>query len=40
LVATFVTLFIVPVIYSLLRIEMPGMHQLDAKLAAEELEGL
>ena len=40
LVATFVTLFVVPVIYSLLRTEMPGMHQLDAKLAAEEREGL
>ncbi len=39
IVATFVTLIVVPVIYSLLRIEMPTKHQLDQKLKAEE-EGL
>ncbi len=39
LVATFVTLFIVPIIYSLLRIEMPAKHKLDEKLKLEE-EGL
>lgn len=39
IVATFVTLFVVPVIYSLLRVEMPAKHTLDEKLKAEE-EGL
>jgi len=38
LVATIVTLFVVPVIYSLLRIEMPAKHTLDARLEAEEEE--
>lgn len=40
LVATFVTLFIVPVIYSILRIDMPEKHKLDEKLMLEEQEGL
>ena len=39
-IATFITLFVVPVIYSLLRIEMPAKHTLDEKLKAEEEEGL
>jgi multidrug efflux pump subunit AcrB len=39
IVATFVTLVIVPIIYSLLRTEMPSKHMLDEKLKAEE-EGL
>jgi multidrug efflux pump subunit AcrB len=39
LVATVVTLFVVPVIYSLLRTEMPTKHLLDERLIAEEAEG-
>ncbi|MCL5670317.1 MAG: efflux RND transporter permease subunit [Acidobacteria bacterium] len=35
-VATFVTLFVVPVVYSLLRTEIPAKHLLDEKFAAEE----
>jgi hypothetical protein len=38
-VATFVTLFIVPVIYSLLRTAVPSKHLLDEQLRKEE-EGL
>lgn len=36
MVATFVTLFVVPVVYSLLRLEMPTAHQMDEKLKREE----
>ena len=36
LVATVVTLLVVPVVYSLLRIEMPTKHMLDERLKAEE----
>jgi multidrug efflux pump subunit AcrB len=36
LVATVVTLLIVPVIYSLLRIDMPTKHLLDERFKAEE----
>jgi multidrug efflux pump subunit AcrB len=35
LVATVVTLFIVPVVYSLLRTDFPTRHLLDEKFAAE-----
>jgi len=35
-VATIVTLFIVPVVYSLLRVKMPSKHQLDENLKNEE----
>src|SRR5208283_2798903 len=35
LLATFVTLFIVPVIYTLLRIKPPSKHELDERLEAE-----
>jgi multidrug efflux pump subunit AcrB len=35
IIATFFTLFIVPVIYSLLRRHLPHMHRLDAKFEAE-----
>jgi multidrug efflux pump subunit AcrB len=35
LVATVVTLFIVPIVYSLLRIELPTKHLLDERLKAE-----
>jgi Cu/Ag efflux pump CusA len=35
LVATVVTLFIVPVVYTLLRKELPTRHLLDEKFAAE-----
>jgi multidrug efflux pump subunit AcrB len=35
IVATFVTLFIVPVIYSLLRKEEPTRHKLDEQFALE-----
>ena len=38
-VATFVTLFIIPIVYSLLRKEMPTKHLLDERLEAEENEG-
>jgi multidrug efflux pump subunit AcrB len=38
LVATVVTLFIVPVVYSLLRKGMPTKHLLDEQLAKEEME--
>ena len=37
--ATIVTLFIVPVVYSLLRTETPNKHLIDEKLAKEEMEG-
>jgi multidrug efflux pump subunit AcrB len=37
LVATFVTLFIVPAVYTLLRKAPPSAHQLDEKFAAESL---
>lgn len=40
LIATCVTLFVVPIIYSLLRIETPAKHKLDEKLRLEEEEGL
>jgi multidrug efflux pump subunit AcrB len=40
LIATCITLFVVPIIYSLLRIEMPEKHKLDEKLKTEEAEGL
>lgn len=36
LVATLVTLFIVPIVYSLVRTEMPTKHQLDEQLQREE----
>jgi multidrug efflux pump subunit AcrB len=36
LVATAVTLLIVPVVYSLLRIDLPTKHLLDERLQAEE----
>jgi multidrug efflux pump subunit AcrB len=39
LVATLVTLFVVPIVYSYLRIDMPTKHLLDEKLAKEEQEG-
>ena len=39
LVATFVTLFFVPLVYSILRTGMPTKHLLDEKLAKEESEG-
>jgi Cu/Ag efflux pump CusA len=35
LVATFVTLFIVPVVYSVLRRKEPQAHQLDERFLAE-----
>jgi len=35
IVATFVTLFLVPVVYSLLRRAPPRSHELDVKFAAE-----
>jgi len=38
IVATFVTLFVVPVIYSLLRVKMPSAHLMDAQLEKEESE--
>jgi hypothetical protein len=37
IVATFVTLFIVPVIYSLLRKEEPTRHKLDEQFALETM---
>jgi len=40
LVATFVTLLVVPLIYSLLRTDMPAKDQLDKRLEKEEQEGL
>ena len=39
LVATVVTLLVVPIVYSLLRIELPTKHLLDERLKAEEAEG-
>jgi Cu/Ag efflux pump CusA len=36
LVATVVTLLVVPVVYSLLRIDPPTKHMLDERLKAEE----
>jgi multidrug efflux pump subunit AcrB len=36
IVATFVTLFVVPVIYSLLRLKVPSAHLMDAQLEQEE----
>ena len=36
IIATLVTLLIVPVVYSLLRIELPTKHLLDERLKAEE----
>jgi multidrug efflux pump subunit AcrB len=36
LVATFATLFLVPVIYSLLRVKLPTKHLLEARFRAEE----
>jgi multidrug efflux pump subunit AcrB len=39
IVATMVTLFIVPIVYSLLRTGVPTKHLLDEKLAKEEMEG-
>ena len=39
IVATFITLIVVPVIYSLLRTEIPTKHLLDEKLKLEEAEG-
>ena len=36
LVATVVTLVLVPIVYSLLRIELPTKHLLDERLKAEE----
>jgi multidrug efflux pump subunit AcrB len=38
LVATLVTLLIVPIVYSLLRTELPTKHLLDERLKAEEAE--
>jgi ABC-type sulfate transport system permease component len=35
IVATLVTLFVVPVVYSLLRKDFPTRHLLDAKFIAE-----
>jgi multidrug efflux pump subunit AcrB len=35
IVATFVTLFIVPAVYTLLRTAPPSSHELDTKFAAE-----
>jgi multidrug efflux pump subunit AcrB len=35
-VATFVTLFVVPVIYSLLRTKLPAKHLLEERFLAEE----
>jgi CzcA family heavy metal efflux pump len=40
LVATIVTLFIVPIIYSLLRKELPVKHLLDERLEQEENQGV
>jgi multidrug efflux pump subunit AcrB len=34
--ATFVTLFVVPVIYSLLRVKAPTKHELEARFQAEQ----
>ena len=39
LMATFVTLFMVPVIYTLLRTKPPSKHELDERFAAELREG-
>lgn len=39
IVATLVTLFVVPIVYSLLRTGMPTKHLLDEQLAREEMEG-
>jgi multidrug efflux pump subunit AcrB len=36
MVATIVTLLVVPIVYSLLRIELPSKHLLDERLKAEE----
>jgi Cu/Ag efflux pump CusA len=36
LVATILTLFVVPVIYSLLRVNVPTKHLLDERFAAAE----
>jgi len=36
LMATFVTLFVVPVIYSLLRVKLPTKHLLESRFQAEE----
>ena len=38
LVATVVTLFIVPVVYSLLRTELPTKHVMEERFLAEERE--
>jgi Cu/Ag efflux pump CusA len=38
LVATLVTLFIVPVVYSLLRTDLPSKHVMEARFIAEESE--
>ena len=40
LVATIVTLFIVPLVYSALRTALPMLHLLDAKFQAEKLGGV
>jgi multidrug efflux pump subunit AcrB len=39
IVATLVTLFIVPIVYSFLRVGIPSKHLLDEQLAREEMEG-
>jgi multidrug efflux pump subunit AcrB len=39
IVATFVTLFLVPTVYTLLRRAPPSAHELDAKFQAESGEG-
>jgi multidrug efflux pump subunit AcrB len=40
LMATFVTLFMVPVVYAILRRKLPTLHLLEKKFQAEEHEGL
>ena len=40
LMATFVTLFMVPVVYAILRRKLPTKHLLEKKFQAEEHEGL
>jgi multidrug efflux pump subunit AcrB len=38
--ATFVTLFVVPVVYATLRVKLPSKHVMEQKFLAEEREGL
>ena len=39
LMATFVTLFMVPVVYAILRRKLPTKHLIDKRFQAEEHEG-